>query len=362
MRRLTIALILILSTAAAAFAQAPPQASEARAKAEAILKQAREAIGGEKKLKELQSLTANGTSRLSMGQMQMENELQIDLMMPDKIMSTTQMQFAGNPAGTRISTINGDQLWNDFIPAMGGGGPGGGGFRVMGGGPGGPGGPGGGDPNSPMAKYQQMSQRRDLALVMLGWLLAAPASAQMDYSYADEAPGPEGSKLDAIIAKSALGFNAVLYFDQQNHNLIGIKYKAKQQRGVFGGGGRGPGGPGGQGGQRQAEGGQRQGGGGQGNTQPGQPGQPGQPPQMTPEERERRMKEMQERFEKAPEVDISWAFADYKSVGGLNLPHRLTKSEGGTPNEEWEISRFKLNPKLTADKFVKKEKEKASTN
>ncbi len=346
MRRLITALILILSLAAGAFAQA----ADAKAKAEAILKQAREAIGGEKKLKELQSLTANGSLRQSFGERQMESELQIDLMMPDKIMTTIAMQFGGNPVGTRIATLNGDQLWNDFTQAMSGGGPGGG-FRMMGG-PGGPGGPGG-DPNSPMAKYQQMSQRRDLALVMFGWLLAAPASAQMEYSYAGEAPGPEGSKLDALIAKSALGFNAVLYFDQQNHNLIGIKYKAKQQRGMFVGGGRGPGG---QGGQRQGEGGQRQGGGGQGNAQPGQP------PQITPEERERRMKEMAERFEKAPEVDISWAFADYKSIGGLNLPHRLTKSEGGTPNEEWEISKFKINPKLTADKFVKKEKEKASTN
>ncbi|MGH9847567.1 MAG: hypothetical protein ACREEM_53435, partial [Blastocatellia bacterium] len=306
----------------------------------------REAIGGEKKLKELQSLTANGSMRQSFGERQTEGELQIDLMMPDKIMTTVAMQFSGNPIGTRVATLNGDQIWNDFIPAMSGGGPGGGIIRMGGG----PGGPGGGDPNSPMAKYQQMSQRRDLALVMLGWLLAAPASARMEFSYAGEAPGPEGSKLDALVAKSALGFNAVLYFDQQNHNLIGIKYKAKQQRGVFGGGGRGPGGPGGQ----------RQGGVGQGNAQPGQPGQPR--PEITPEERERRQKEALERFEKAPEVDISWAFADYKSVGGLNLPHRLTKSEGGTPNEEWEISKFKINPKLTADKFVKKEKDKASTN
>jgi hypothetical protein len=207
-----------------------------------------------------------------------------------------------------------------------------------------------------MAKYGQMNQRRELALVMLGWLLAAPASAQMEYSYAGEAPGPEGSKLDAVIAKSGLGFSTVLYFDQQSHQLIGIKYKAKQMRATFGG--RGPGGA--AGGGRQGDGAQRPGGGGQGNAQPGQPGQPR--PEITPEERERRMKEAQERFEKAPEVDISWSFADYKSVGGLNLPHRLTKSEGGTPNEEWEISKFKVNPKLTADKFVKKEKEKASTN
>ena len=72
------------------------------------------------------------------------------------------------------------------------------------------------------------------------------------------------------------------------------------------------------------------------------------------------MKEMAEAFEKSPDVDFRWAFSDYKSVGGLNLPHRLTKSEAGTPNEEWEISKYKVNPKLTADKFEKKEKEKAA--
>ena len=68
------------------------------------------------------------------------------------------------------------------------------------------------------------------------------------------------------------------------------------------------------------------------------------------------MKEAQERFEKAPEVDYRWAFSDFKSAGGLNLPHRMTKIESGTPNEEWEISKIKVNPKLSPDKFVKKEK------
>lgn len=77
---------------------------------------------------------------------------------------------------------------------------------------------------------------------------------------------------------------------------------------------------------------------------------------MTPEERERRMKEAMDNFEKAPEVDNSWAFSEFKNVGGFNLPHRMTRSQGGTPNEEWEISKIKINPKLSADKFVKKEK------
>ena len=77
---------------------------------------------------------------------------------------------------------------------------------------------------------------------------------------------------------------------------------------------------------------------------------------MTPEERERRMKEFMENFEKAPEVDVSWTISDYKSFGGLNLPQRLTRSQGGTPVEEWELSKYKINPKLNPDKFVKKEK------
>ncbi|MFN0084509.1 MAG: hypothetical protein ACKVX9_03900 [Blastocatellia bacterium] len=353
MRRYITALILIVIAAVAGGAQTP----EAKLKAEGLLKQAREAVGSEKKWKELQSISATGLQRQTMGERQMENEVTVDLMMPDKIMTTFAMQFGGNPIGTRISALNGEQLWNDFIPGMGmGGGPGGGGMvRMMGGG--GPG-PGGGDPNSPMAKYGQMTQRRDLVIVMVSWLLSPPPSAQLEFAYAGEAPGPEGSKLDAILAKSPQGMNFVLYFNQESHQLVGIKYKAKNMRGAFGGGRGGPGGPGAPGatGQQGGQQGGRQG----GNTaQPGQ-GQPRAP--LTPEEQERRMKEAQERFEKAPEVDYTWAFSDYKNVGGFNLPHRMTKSEGGTPNEEWEISKFKINPKLTADKFIKKEKDKASTN
>src|SRR5262245_41558550 len=113
MSRLIAALILILATATAAFAQA----ADAKAKAEAILKQARAAIGDEKKLKDLQGLSASGNSRQTFGDRQMESEIQIDLMMPDKIMRTT-----NSPRGTSINTLNGDQLWNDFITAKRAGG------------------------------------------------------------------------------------------------------------------------------------------------------------------------------------------------------------------------------------------------
>jgi hypothetical protein len=339
MRNLITALLL-MSLTAAALAQAP----DAKAKAEEIMKKARAAVGDEKKLKEFTGLTATGTSRQSMGDMQVETEVQIDLLAPDKILMTS-----NSPRGPRIQALNGDLLWNDFIPGMGMGGGPGGGMRMIIGGPGGP----GGDPNSPMIKYFQMGQKRDLSLVMLGLLLTAPPTAQIEYSFAGEAPGPEGVKLNAVIAKSGLGFNAVLYLNQETSQLVGVKYKAKQMMRNM----RGPGGPGGGGGQGGGQGGGRRE--GQGNAQPGQQGQR---QELTPEERERIQKERAERFEKTPDVEFSWAYSDYKNVGGLNLPHRLTKSEGGAPNEEWEISKYKINPKLSPDKFVKKEKEKASTN
>ena len=81
---------------------------------------------------------------------------------------------------------------------------------------------------------------------------------------------------------------------------------------------------------------------------------------MTPEEREARrqaqMKLMQEQIAKLPDVDFFWRFADYKAEGGLTLPRLVTKSTGGKINEEWTISKVKLNPNIKADKFEKKEK------
>lgn len=362
MRIQVLAIIAAITIPALALAQAP----DAKAKAEQILKQARAAVGDEKKLKELQGFSITGTARIGAGERQMESDLEIEVLMPDKVKKTTNGQF-----GTLITTLNGDQVWNDFIPGVGMGGVGG--MVFMRGGPGGPGGQGGQGgqggmfgPNSPMASYFQLQQRREFYQITLGWLLTAPTSAQVEFAFVGEAPGPEGSKLNVLDGKGANGFTVRLYFDHQTNQLIGLSYKGKQMRG-FGrrgpggqGGGQaapagpgGPGGPGGQGGQRPqgAQAGQP--------GQPGQGGQPGQRPEPTPEERERLLKEIQDRFEKAPEVDYRWAFGDYKSVGGLNLPHRMTKIEGGTPSEEWEISKIKVNPKLSPDKFVKKEKSPA---
>ncbi|MGH9936110.1 MAG: hypothetical protein ACREAM_07680, partial [Blastocatellia bacterium] len=227
MRKLILTIIAAISIPALALAQAP----DAKAKAEQILKQARAAIGDEKKLKDLQGLSASGSARQTFGERQNESELEIEILMPDKIRKTTNSQ-----RGTETLTFNGADFWRDFVPAMGGGGPGGGFVIRPGGGPGGPGGFGGpGGANSPMASYFQMQQRREFYQIMLGWLLTAPASAQVELAFVGEAPGPEGSKLNVLDGKGANGFNVRLYLDQQTHQLIGLSYKAKQMRRMMGG-------------------------------------------------------------------------------------------------------------------------------
>src|SRR5262245_18992450 len=137
-----------------------------------------------------------------------------------------------------------------------------------------------------MGSYIQLQQRREMHQIMLGWLLAAPASAQVEFAFVGEAPGPEGSKLNVLDGKGANGFTVRLYFDQQTNQLIGLSYKAKQ---FFRGGRRGPGGPGGGQGGQQPQGAQagQPGQAGQGAQagQPGQGAQAGQPGQGRSEER-----------------------------------------------------------------------------
>ena len=81
------AVALVASFAAAAFAQ--------DAKAEQILKQARAAIADDGKWKNLQSLSATGTQRSTgFNNQPQQNDLQLDLLLPDKVMRTTTSPLA----------------------------------------------------------------------------------------------------------------------------------------------------------------------------------------------------------------------------------------------------------------------------
>ena len=364
---------LVILTAIATSNQAFAQSPAAKARADEIIRLAREAIGDQSKLDSLQSLSLSATTRRTFGEQQRESEIEYEMIFPDKFIRTDTSQF-----GTMILALNGNQVWQDFAAAqqVGGFGPpggGGGGGRVMR-----FGGPGQGNSNDPAGQERFSNfQRAEFARLLLGILLISPSSFQVEFSYLGEAKSPDGTVVDAILAKGPGDFKLALYFNHQSHKLLMLNYKGRQQqfqmrRGPSGGGpgrpdggqggrpgGQGAGQGGGQGGGQGAGQGGGQGagqGGGQGAGQGG--GQGERRPQMTPEEREKFIKDMEARVANAPEVEFRWIFEDYKNVGGINLPHRLTKSEAGKPNEELVIHKYKINPKLSPDKFVKKETEK----
>lgn len=45
--------------------------------------------------------------------------------------------------------------------------------------------------------------------------------------------------------------------------------------------------------------------------------------------------------------------SDYKVVGGLKLPHLITRGVGGETSEEWTIKSYKINPNFKANTFTK---------
>jgi hypothetical protein len=44
---------------------------------------------------------------------------------------------------------------------------------------------------------------------------------------------------------------------------------------------------------------------------------------------------------------------EYKTVGGIRLPHRITRGAGDRTIEEWTISSYRVNPTFKADTFSK---------
>ena len=57
--------------------------------------------------------------------------------------------------------------------------------------------------------------------------------------------------------------------------------------------------------------------------------------------------------EQLQEVDFYIRMTDHKKVGGLTLPHKLTFLTESEVSEEFEISKYQVNPQFKADLFEK---------
>src|SRR5829696_9868237 len=202
-------LCLLLSTS-------PALAKDARATE--VLKQAREAIGGEERLQKLDALYINGHYRRAFGDRQMAGEREISIALPNKYLVEDSMNPGGmSTAMINYRALNGERAWS-------GSSSGGGGMVFRMGGP-------GGQQLSP--EQMEASLRRifqaEFTRYLLVMTLASPTSLAVEYKYAGESD-VDGEQADVIDVTGADNFSVRLFFDKKNHLPLLLSYRGPKPR------------------------------------------------------------------------------------------------------------------------------------
>lgn len=269
-------------------------------RARALIEQARAALGGEAKLKAVESLSATASFRQipEAEAPEVDGEVELSFLLPDKFMKTEVSSIGGGIAElTRITGFNGDQLFTDARSTGSG--------RVMVRTPG---------VDNPQAQANQLRQARaEAARYLIAWLLTAPEKSSVEFSYAGEAEA-DNTTADILEARGPEGFNAQLFIDKKTHRPLMLSYRAVVPRMVM-------------------------------RTRQGT--------QASRDELERGAREPQAAAPPPQESDVHLYFSDYRDVDGIMLPHRITRSVDGRTSEEWEMKRYKINPPLKAEQFKK---------
>jgi hypothetical protein len=263
-------------------------------KSEQLMAQARAALGGDGQFARVQGLTATGTFQRDVGDRQLNGEVTIDLQLPDKMLRTESMRPMGDATIEMLQGLNGDQVLRHS--------------RTIGGGPNmmiriAP--PGGPDVDGQALR----NQRADMARFALALLLTSPPAVPLEFAYGGEAESDDG-KAEVVDAKGPGSFATRIFFDQKTHRPLMLSYRGAAPRMVMRTQ-RGDGPPPGA----------------------GVPGGELPPPQI---------------------VDIQLFLDDYRNVDGVMLPHHLSRSVDGKPNEEITFKTIRINPPFKADAFTAK--------
>lgn len=295
--------VLSLAVGAAGGQVAPAKVGGSRA--EEVMKQARAAMGGEAKLRGVQSLSFKGKFRRVIQEREMSGEREFEFQLPDKFAKTESFLAGGSTTSiTSSQTLNGAESWSS----------GRGGIIFM-----------RGDGKEPTqeekdraAKAAAQRMRAEMARYLLALLAAPPGSFPVEFTYVGEATADDGSA-DVVDASGPDGFAARLFLDKQTHLPLMLSYRAPKPR-TF--------------------------------TMTMQGGKGGKSPEEAAKEAQDKMRA--DAAAKPEEVEMQWRFSDYKEAGGLMLPHRITSGTDGETTDEFEIKSYSVNPQFKADKFQKK--------
>ena len=298
MQRLIVSLISLAMTLGGIAARV-----DGDTKAEELLAQARQALGGDRSLNKVQGLTCTGTYERTMGDRQLSGELTIDLQLPDKMLRTETMNPIGDMTVIVGQGINGETLLRSQRTVNG---PPGAVIRM------------GTAPTGDAEAQAIRNARADMTRMVLALLLAAPASMPLDYAYGGEAQADD-AKADVLDAKGPGSFAARIFLDQKTHRPLMLQYRGVAPRVVMQS--QRMEGPPDPARTRQAE----------DAAHAAAAAQP--PPQL---------------------VDITLFLDDYKAVDGVQIPHHVSRSVDGKPTEEMTFKTIKVNPSFKADTFAAK--------
>ena len=284
-------------------------------KGASLMAEARKAIGGDDKLRAIKTVQAGGTFKRTAGNNTLEGDFEIFIEQPSRYRRNETTGNAGGPIGERIEVLNGTEVWEEISSGFPGGRFGRGGFGG-GGGRGGGGGQGdAGQAGAPaidperLREAQRRQRQNELARLMLVWFLTTDAPV----AWVGTAQAPDGTA-DVIEVKPAEGAATRVFLDSATHMPL-----MTTTTGFGGGRGRRGGGADG----RASGGGGRAG---------GADGRAGGPPQS---------------------ITIETHLSEYKAVGGIKLPHLITRGVNGQTNEEWEFKNYRINPNLKQNTFTK---------
>jgi len=287
---------------AAASAAAPGSNGD---RASEVMQRVRESLGGEAKLTAVKSLSLEGEMRRVLPAQggdatEMSGGITVDTLLPDRYLKVESLSpFPGAPEFSVGMGMDGGEAWR---AQLGGGGPG---MIVRMGGPEGP------AANEALRRRLRGEQAR-LLLLAMG---SVPEGSTL--TYAGEAEAPEG-KASLIDVAGPDGFAARLFVDAKTNRPLMLTYKGalprmQMMRAM------GP-----------AEADRMRGDASTPHAAPGVAAAPG------------------------GETEIKLFVSDFRSVGGVVLPHKLSQSAEGGPSEEWQIKKWKVNPELKPDTFRKK--------
>ena len=275
------------------------------ARAQEILKQARQAIGGDEQLQKIQGLEIKGRYTRTFGDRQMGGDREISILLPNKYLVEDAMNAGGlSTAMINTRALDGDKAWS--------GNSGGGGMVFRIGGP-------GGSQISPeqMEAMQRRIYTAEFSRYLLAMILTPPPSLAVEYKYAGESD-VEDTQADVIDVSGPDNFSVRVFFDKKSHIPLLLSYRGPKPRIMTM--------------TRQA----------------------GSKVEDVAKAREEAEKKMHAEAPPAPEeVDFYIRLADHKKVGGLMLPHKLTFLTENEVSEEFEISKYQLNPQFKADRFEK---------